>query len=303
MAAEKVVSLTPSNRTPGRIRPVFSLGLPRTITAAAARVSFTRGTVTCLQSRAWNVSVPVNPDLAVHILTRDLPDVEEVELEYSPYANEVSCSLRGDGYYDRRDFGLGSGRTGHGTVSVDVRKQGAGIGRILMRNEIEFAHALNMRTFSIYAGGSAGGYTWASLGFEPDKIDSEDFNTYTRNLISRHYEAVKDCLTEEERYNVRPLLDLIRTKDLRQLARQDADFSVRLKTVFAQAVNHDSEQNLVRDSLRERFNVRLRLGKKITLGQVLLAGTTWRGHIDLQDPVQMRRAGEYAGGWKYIGLR
>ncbi len=45
------------------------------------------------------------------------------------------------------------------------------------------------------------------------------------------------------------------------------------------------------------INEHVAAGKPVPAARVLLGGTYWEGHINLDDLKQMARAGAYSGGW------
>jgi hypothetical protein len=303
MASTKVISLLPRKNSGlmGRVTSAFSFDTP--VFVSRPEVVLSNGTMTCVHGEAWNTHVPVDPALALQILTRDLPPVGSIEMCLLPAAGYVDVKITAADFKDERRFNMSTARTGWGNIEVSNDRQNRGIGRRLMRNEIEFAHALGIKTFLILAGSSSGGYAWRAMGIKPTNMNSFDFDQYARQRAVKRYDAVKAVLNTDERKTVEPLLELSNDRQMEALIELDMNLSPRLNEIFNQASVRTREQQATITPITKNFSERAKEGKKITVGQVLLAGTSWEGQLDLEDPVQMRRVGEYVGGWKYIGFK
>lgn len=301
MHREKVISLLPPKPSSflGMVTHAFSFGTA--ISFTRLEVTLINGEMTCVQGETWVANVPVDPTLSIQILTRDLP-VNKLKMSLLPAPGHIDVEISGNDFKDERRFTMSTSRTGSGNIVVSDEVQQRGIGRILMRNQIEFAHALGLGEFRVTAGSRAGGYAWARMGVTPIDMNTNYFNEDTRQRAIRRFEAVSPLMSPEEKTRAAPLLALRTPEDMRSLIDLDIDLSHRLKQAFSQAASFTPDEQM-KDILYGVFNERAQAGKKITLGQTVMAGTCWDGKIELNNPVQMRRVGDYVGGWKYIGFK
>lgn len=238
--------------------------------------------------RAWNNYVPLSPKTAFEMLTRELPQGTQVEfrrmdihgggyLKIFKYDEENG----GDLLSDLRDFDLLAREAGMGFVEVAPQAQGRGLGRRLMRNQIEFFHACGVRRFNIYASNNNGGYTWARMGFLPQEPAEEDSYSGVRRKVEGELAVLAPVIGRRWGARVRDLLRFEKETDLWALADLDLDLAPLV-------------------GARKDFRGMVRAGEALPLGRVLLSGTDWDGTLDLRDARQMARVEKYCGGFAFI---
>ncbi|HTK84631.1 MAG TPA: hypothetical protein VL625_06040 [Patescibacteria group bacterium] len=241
---------------------------------------------------------------AMDILRQDLPTDTKVELDIDDDGSG-SIRIKATGAIDEtRDFDLVAHRLYPGTMIVT--DNGKGLGRHLMRNEIEFFRACGVKRFNIHAGYEAGGYTWARMGFLPDDKD----NDYLKKPVRVRYNAVRPLLTDKERQLMDGVVKIRRAKDCWAVADAPIDIGPRLRTLFNEAANGNERAEArfghlldsidspgYNDKIRDYIIERIKAGKSLPLGRYLLSGSDWTGYLDFEDNTQMRRAGRYVGGW------
>lgn len=252
----------------------------------------------CRDEKLWAQQMPIPPRLAEAILKRDLPaDCEYQVLLLSD--TEGWLFLDGGDYSDSRKFDLVTGVVQPpGDLLIRSDAQYQGMGRRITRNQIEFFHAIGMKKLRIQAAREAGGYSWPRMGFLPEMPLIPE----TVQDIKRRYELIKPFLAIDEIPGALPLPPK-EAHDLWVIADQSVDIAARLPDFFKVAAQSfsgaDKETSNTIDVL---LGGRARQGHPVTLGQFLLAGTSYPAFLDLDDASQMMRAGAYAGGWRYIGF-
>lgn len=268
--------------------------------AACAGVSSAYGAAAafpfCRDEKNWNRLMPIPAALAVAILRRDLPDDCTYNISFS--GDEGWLFLDGRDASDSRKFNMAHGVVQPGDLVIRNDAQYQGLGRLIMRNQIEFFHAIGMKHLQINASSQAGGYSWARMGFLPDMpLDPE----FTR-VLQRRYELIKPFLAATDMPDALPL-PIKQPHDLWAIADASADIAPRLPDFFSKAAQSFSGGDKeISNTIACLFENRLRQGKSVTLGQFLLAGTTYPASLDLNDVAPLKRAGAYAGGWRYIGF-
>ncbi len=310
VAGARVICLADSFLQATRCRPGWAVRVGTWLRALSpfpkeiySAVSWQDQKMTCKNPTLWNVRVPVDPESSCQILLRDLPERTSVNLEaWDHGCKQINFSIRGPGFTDRRFAYSDSGTVDAGLMEVAQHAQRHGLGRKLMRNQIEFFFAAGFREFGIIAGLGVGGYAWARCGFLPTDTEGESFSVHARRYAQDRYDAIAPLLAPEERACVEPYLPLQKRRDIWALADSDIDLSSRLHTVFAKPLEGSADQRTIQSALRAEFQKRAAEGKRISLGQVLLVGSHWKGILDMTDPEQMTRVGQYVGGWKYIGI-
>jgi hypothetical protein len=254
--------------------------------------------------RLWRLYIPMTEKKAGAILGRDLPGDVRFTLEFRERGMAHFTIYNKEKIFsDSRavDFGKRTLLPGF----VECKDQGRGIGRTLMRNQIEFFRACGIRRFSITAGLEAGGYSWARFGFLPKKLSGNYFNEHTRDHVRERYDLIKKLLTGEERDSLDRIVKLRRLKDIWRLADAPVDVGPRLSALF-----NKSAGTAEREPLTKLFNVlasdkdienmirqRLEEGLPVTVGRLCLSGASWDGMLNFNNKEQMKRAGTYVGGW------
>jgi hypothetical protein len=240
---------------------------------------------------SWQQYVPMTKEQAMEILKRDLPSDVEIDLKVKSDGSG-SISIQSRGIDESRDFNLKDGVVYQGWMEVTEAHRG--IGRHIMRNEIEFFSACGAKKYEIYAALSAGGYTWARFGFLPDNIDS------LKKDVQRRYERLKLLLDDQEKILIQDVLKFSDAKDIWSLADTRIDLGPRLRDIFKKAAAGDKaaeekceEINMMEYPVKDELDS----GKPQPVGRLLLAGIKWYGHLNFKDKEQMKRAGQYVGGW------
>lgn len=263
--------------------------------------------------RAWNKFVPVTPDVAYRMLTRDLPRGTMVSFtgldtdgtgSLTIEKDEKNGASHRDVFSNSRKFKLADETVESGSVTVAGRRQGRGYGRLTMRNQIEFFHACGVKKFEIFAASENGGYTWARLGFLPSDV-AGDLKTGVARDVRSQLRDLRPVLDDKTIGKVENYLRFRRRTDLWKIA----DIEIDLMPLLAPAFNDEATGRFSaeqKDDLRSRFGEDFRKaardGRPLPLGRVLLTGTSWDGILDLNDRKQMKRVGAYCGGWKYIEM-
>lgn len=250
----------------------------------------------CRNEDLWARQMPIPSRLAEAILTRDLPDDFSYNISLS--GSEGWLFLDGNGASDSRKFDLASGIAYPGDLVVRNDTQYQGWGRLILRNQIEFFHAAGLRKMEINAAREAGAYSWARMGFLPEMPLDAGF----QRDLKRRYELISPFLDMTAASASLPVT-LLRAQDLWAVADAATDVAPLLPDFFKTAAQSfsgiDKETS---NTISVLFAARLAQGHKVTLGQFLLAGQSYRAFIDLGDAAQLQRAGNYAGGWRYIGF-
>lgn len=104
---------------------------------------------------AWKRYIPMPEVEAINILKRDLPPEAEVTITVEKKGSGW-IKIKGAGINESRTFNFKRGVVNSGHMKVDSNKKG--IGRHIMRNEIEFFATCGMKRFEICATSAAGGY-------------------------------------------------------------------------------------------------------------------------------------------------
>jgi hypothetical protein len=263
--------------------------------------------------RAWNKFVPLTPDVAYRMLTRDLPRGTTVSFEaldtdgtgfLKIEKEEKSGANVRDLFSNSRKFKLGDGKVESGSVSVAGRRQGRGFGRITMRNQIEFFHACGVKKFEIFAASENGGYTWARLGFLPSDVAGDLKGGVARD-VRKQLHDLRPVLDDKTIAKVENCLRFRRRTDLWRIADMDVDLVPLLAPAFNEKADKrftEEQKEELCSTFGEDFRKAQRDNRPLPLGRVLLTGTSWDGVLDLNDRKQMKRVGAYCGGWKYIDM-
>ena len=262
--------------------------------------------------RAWNKYVPLAPDVAYRILTRDLPrgtqvafvglDTDGTGLLKIEKDEKIGANHR-DVFSNSRHFKLEEGKVESGSVSVAGRRQGRGYGRLTMRNQIEFFHACGVKRFEILAASENGGYTWARVGFLPTDV-AGDLKTGVARDVRAQLRDLRLVLDDKTISKVENYLRFRRRTDLWRIADMDIDLMPLLAPAFNEEEGKFSpdQKKELRSRFGEDFRDAARDSRPLPLGRVLLTGTSWDGVLDLNDRKQMKRVGAYCGGWKCIDM-
>lgn len=253
--------------------------------------------------RAWNSYVPLAPRTAYDVLTRGLPEETQVKITDLDCAGQGSLTIQkfddeqgGELFSDERPFDLRLGEVEMGMVSVSPDYQGRGLGRALMRNQIEFFHACAVRRFNIVASSANGGYTWARMGFLPQDIRAPRLRDKEMKKVHEKIALLRPLLTKADLAVAEDAAQLRRATDLWRLA----DLRTDMAPALAKAIRKNDK---LRDMVSYQFHRAQEGGYELPLGRLLLSGASWDGTLDLENRRQMKRVDAYCGGFRYIKLR
>ena len=260
----------------------------------------------------WKKFIPLTPEQAAGILLNDLPADMKVLVKIDDKgAGSLEFTSRAFDNADA-DFDLKKKIRSSGQVQVHDHKTGNRIGMHYMRNQMEFFKACGARRFDIYAARNVGGYAWAKMGLKPDSVRSAEFNNHVRSTVRERYNWIKHILSDIERREVEKLIKISTPADMWKLANCGLDVNKPLHDIFNKASRAAPKENQI--DLSGEFNKLYDLdhrrhieqevanGRRVTVGKMLLLGTSWQGRIRLDDPTQMKRIGSYVG-WQNIQIK
>ena len=273
------------------------------------------GSLACNDSRLWRKHFPFSYERAHALLARDLG--ERVRIECTFYTDQkkvltpsrrwpnsddivqaAKISIKGAGFTSDFYLNLTDGFCLTGATEVEPLFQGRGLGTHVMRNQIEFIYvAGSFKSLHMTAAMSAGGYTWSKFGIEPSDLGTDKaFQT----LVEQRYHAVRPCLTDIETSELDPLIRLSCREDVWALSQSSIELGPRLVSIFTGAHAEKSLRRSFTEGVYDRIRTRAQEGLPVPAGQYHLAGTHWRGHVNLSDRAQLRRIAAYAGGFQAI---
>lgn len=232
------------------------------------------------------------PQTARAILGRDLPPDTKINItsfDNENYKLEVSSQELSDSRYFYPEKKLAW------VGEIEAYKTGNGLGRKLMRNEIEFFSLCGIKEFNIYAGLAAGGYTWARFGFLPTAESLPALN----DEIGSRYQAIRPLLAESEQEVFDKLTTLKKPQDIFTLVDTRVDIRPRLKKIFNAAAGTRELKEIIRTCDIQKGH--LDKPKDYPLSRALLEGLNWDGILDMTNKEQMARVEKYVGGWNFIG--
>ena len=310
--ARTVRSIVPLRRKPadhmdfGRVHGTFQYEFNRKASPAARAE----------QVALWNRYIPLTPEQAAKILTRDLPKDTAVTFKLEKDGSGEFNIYALNKFDDEASFDLTDKSLDAGTIRVQDAYMGQGIGRKLIRNQVEFFHACGVRTFDISAQFENGGYTWARVGFLPDDVRDDNLKEDVAEPARRTIDMLAPLLEPAEKKKLRRYLQFKKKEDLWRVADSDIDLGPRLKDVFSRAAAKKGDKKQAQyareylELLKTHFTYDLfdymesqaKKGKPVNVGRLLLTGTSWTGAIDMNNPKQMKRLGNYTGGWKHIKI-
>jgi hypothetical protein len=274
-----------------------------------------------LAEKRWNQYVPFTMEQAAKILKQDLPPETTVQIDVTEPGQALFTIKAENIFSEMRSCNFHEHIAYRGSLEVSRYDRSKGLGRNLMRNEIELYRACGIDKLEIHAASEVGGYAWARMGFLPDKIKHD-----LKDDVQYRWKILADILTEEERAQLKKTdskhsaIDMNAPKDIWQIADLKTDMAPRLRDLFAQAAKGDKRARSLVDTLQEHYeSARVHTGKwgqqkfdlqqeigasnALSLGKMLLIRTQWNGTLDFNNPEQMARVEKYVGGWKYPTTR
>lgn len=252
---------------------------------------------------------PLDRAEAAAILGRDLPGAVDVTIDEKGKGvfNLAVRTLdkKGDVIVsDKRELDFNDGHVGTGWFVTDEAWQGRGVGRTLMRNEIELAYRCGLRRMDILAGLTNGGYSWARFGFLPVFANHPATLKFKVGLL-------KDEVSPATGAVLKSVAALDEKKHLWTLADIDEDIVPALDRIFngkaaPQTYAFLDEEKKAKTNaghlhrLDEMRKAAVVEGKPLPFGRTLLSSHAWDGYMDFSDQEQLRRAAAYAGGFQHI---
>ncbi len=267
---------------------------------------------------SWEKYSPFTQDEAREILTRDLPKQTDVRftvqdkgyISFKIEADNIISEMRSCDFREHEAY--------KGVLEVAHYERGHGLGRALMRNQIEFYRACGIKKMEINAASEAGAYAWARMGFLPKDIEYD-----LKREVQHRWQMFEGLLTNEEISGfekpgtIYSALDMRRREDLWQIADQRADMAPRIRDLFSRAANGDMAAAELADDLQScyvdakvvigrwglpKFDLQQEVlgGQYMPIGRLLLMRTEWEGYLDFNNEKQMARVESYVGGWKGI---
>jgi hypothetical protein len=245
--------------------------------------------------KEWNARIPMPPDAALAILTRDLPPETVVNLIIlDDGTGNISMSAPGVFSCDGTTFKLQWHELHPGVLVVKEQEQGQSTGRHVVRNQIEFFRRCGVSNIHAEASKDAGGYTWARFGFLPDDIEDYDFSM-TRYQVGGRLNLLRKAFDEVTAERLEEAAAFESEKDLWRIADAGADVGPALRAMsddqreaFAKFFDRDGGKKAV----STLFSM-AQAGRPVPAGRALLAGTQWKGHINTNNAAQMNRVNHY----------
>lgn len=233
-----------------------------------------------LAASAWERHTGISEEDTVEILAKDLPHGISIHLQFKEDENRGVIRMidtAGPVEIELRSFNMNTMTAAPGDIKVI--DQGQGVGRKILRNELEFFAACGIQKFQIYASSEAGGYVWARFGFLPSNPKTGEL----KEDLEWRFGLIEPLLNPDEAKQLKKLIELKKPQDLWQLADMRVNMTPRLG-------------NIANKTLQQLCD-RLELPAIMPLGRLLLTGSNWDGYIDLKNKEQMARVERYVGGW------
>ncbi len=230
--------------------------------------------------KAWDKYFPIPYDDAIAMIRRDMPPGIEAQITLTPDGKGTLTigTYPPETISDKRTFDCHSGTIGQGMMISTHKERDHGLGRKLMRNEIELFYLSGFKKFEIHAASSAGAYTWARFGFLPTSYN------FASKLLTR-YGEIAPLLPLRQR---KKLFNAVHERDVWALADMREDIGQRLATTFNKYADETPYTNEIVSSANA--------GRPVALGKAMLAGLVWDGVLDFDNKTQMQRADAYVGG-------
>lgn len=232
----------------------------------------------------WDKYFPMPYDDAMAMLSRDMPPGLEVKITLDPDGKgAISVGVYPpETISDERKFDCRTGTINEGMMILAHNERKHGLGRKLMRNEIELFYMSGFKKFEIHAASSAGAYTWARFGFLPTSYG------FASKLLTR-YGEIAPLLAPGPR---KELLKAVKERDVWALADMREDISQRLSTTFKKYADKYADDTPYTNEVVHCATE----GRPLPLGKAMLAGLVWDGVLDFDNKTQMQRADAYVGG-------
>lgn len=245
----------------------------------------------------WLQNIPISHQEAVKILTRDLPENIQIQITLTQEgAGEISIEKNGVFTEEKSTFSILKKEWQAGMLWIEPTYRGSGLGRHLLRNQLEYFYICGIQRLNIVAA-CIGSYAWARQGFLPDDVLSKDFKESTQEKILKRWDLLQTFLDEKDKAILNRALEFKDPHDMWTIADCKKDIANRLCAAFNIAIGIEKHK-LQRLFMEIEYD--WKQGGDLTLGKAILTSVGWIGHLDMGDKEQVERAGKYVGGWKYV---
>ncbi len=273
----------------------------------------------------WEELVPYSPSQVYELFSRGHKQTSHMNFTFQ---GKGQVSLRTH-YTNTKDFDSTVGfilssspcaRTG--LIEIAPALQGQGIGKAELLNRIEFFIAMGMEDYTFSAGNSNGAYTWARAAAQINmKVESHRLYEASLPLQSR-ISSVRAFMSAADFDKAMTLSEMTDKNDMANLAKMD-----HIVFPFELAPNKDKlEESLFFKGIRNFYDeqrffpapANLRSMKEtayiqrafesaaaqgkpgLSFPRLVLTGRHFPAVWNFNDAVQMKKIGEYFGGWKTV---
>lgn len=251
---------------------------------------------------------------AYHILSRDLAGIKgysvSLKLDNHFITTSVTDSENRPVLTSRKHVNSEASPdvdNGAAGLSVEDVHRGRGLGRVIVRNQLELDALMGRQKVTIDAGSVNGGYSWARFGFLPvSEGDTAYKRQFERDLIARIV-AYEDygLIPDGQAGHFFSLARLENPENIWELADQTQDVLPGLSVAFGREANKSHElrrsfNNIEIFNMDRAVNRTLENEQPFSLGKALLLRTQWKGEIDFDNPTQMKRVSDYTGGFAFL---
>mgnify|MGYP006273726685 CR=1 FL=1 len=257
----------------------------------------------------------ISPEQGYAILTRELavmdarcPD-KSMHIRITAEDNLKICGYFNQdvAFEDTRSYDPSQKEVTTGVIRVMDNAQGQGLGRRLLRNQIEFFALLGYKSMEILASNDNGAYSWARFGFKPvpDKQDEEELEKLAARVDCLEKTGV---IEESDAEELRLILESGTEEIIPCIAGLQMDVCDKIGLVFedfdydfmkVSGFTDDLDQP---QTLWEGFMKSWENNERLPLGRVLLSGLSWIGKLDFNDSAQMKHVHDYSGGFHYLNF-
>lgn len=157
----------------------------------------------------------------------------------------------------------------HAYLAIVPGSQGSGVGAQLLANALVFYRALGLQRIELTAGLSSGGAVWAKFGFCP--VDEPNWQGVKRQVQQNLHRLPPRVAQAYERAHGQPLAQAV-----------SAVLAIQMPQGIWALTDLDPGDRAARAAALDHG-----------LAGALLRGSRWRGILNLQHPVALRRIGRY----------
>lgn len=265
----------------------------------------------------WNNTIPYTPT-QIYDLFRDghndgillsvkLNEIAQCRTELFPVST---------GWGGYCDFVLADQKlVGENKIVVLPEHQGKGTGKAWLKNNVEFAGAMEFSNFPFVASLENGGYTWAKIGAHIDHSNNDPMVQTLRQVLQGRLGIVRPFLDTAECARLEELCEVKREDDLVTMTREfghtmipfidDPDIGKVLTPFYKKnpLPAQDMKKWLVeeREGIQLAFNAAARQEMKtISLPRIMLNRTSWPAIVKFFNEPHMNYIGNNIGGWNTL---